>query len=579
MSDPSTLLLSVCVACNHGADRSISLEPSTCRQTASQQAVSRGSRLKTIAPKCISIPEAIALAPEANSAADRAAVPSSYPRSARTIELASNAASASGLPTQPAPRDRLSSSPSPSATASLRIGSRGELVRALQARLQRLGYYNAAIDGIYGPLTHAAVLKFQQSTAAHGSAVTDLAASSVTASNLMVNDVAVNNLASNNLASDDSIANALAIESRAQVIQEELKQAIEQKREAFSQEPLIKPDASTDGEQGDRVTPSPTESPAAASADSRQQRVVWEPFSAAPSSTTFYLWLLAWAVVYIGGFVVIFLTSDSSLRDRWLSRWSSRRSPQQYKPIAPPTANELQALDLDIALDPEPLPPQPLPPQPPVPLAADIPAPPNLPIAHSSDAVDALELQEVDSEAIAIATLPSEQSATLPSESSTESLEEELPVFWADEVLTELPNPFLNIANLFDEWKAELQEESYSNTTDTLPVAEHVNESAVPSTILGILSSAESGSDVTYTYSFLDDAEGRFLLRDNELRIRDDVLHAIQADTSFVVKIRRTDSNGQHLDESLTLHLGIPDRSQANEDPEPENTEQLAPIA
>lgn len=45
----------------------------------------------------------------------------------------------------------------------LRPGSRGQAVRDVQAVLQSLGFYNGAIDGIYGDRTARAVTAFQRS--------------------------------------------------------------------------------------------------------------------------------------------------------------------------------------------------------------------------------------------------------------------------------------------------------------------------------------------------------------------------------------------------------------------------------
>ncbi|BDI14418.1 hypothetical protein ANSO36C_02200 [Nostoc cf. commune SO-36] len=42
-------------------------------------------------------------------------------------------------------------------------GSRGQPVRDVQAVLKYLGFYNGAIDGIYGPRTATAVATFQRS--------------------------------------------------------------------------------------------------------------------------------------------------------------------------------------------------------------------------------------------------------------------------------------------------------------------------------------------------------------------------------------------------------------------------------
>jgi len=44
----------------------------------------------------------------------------------------------------------------------LKIGSRGDTVSELQATLKLLGYYNGAVDGIYGQSTASAVAQFQQ---------------------------------------------------------------------------------------------------------------------------------------------------------------------------------------------------------------------------------------------------------------------------------------------------------------------------------------------------------------------------------------------------------------------------------
>ena len=73
-----------------------------------------------------------------------------------------------------APRAKVSVAPAPSASAQprwqspppqvplWRVGSRGQGVTVLQRWLHRRGHYSGAIDGIYGPLTAAAVGQFQQ---------------------------------------------------------------------------------------------------------------------------------------------------------------------------------------------------------------------------------------------------------------------------------------------------------------------------------------------------------------------------------------------------------------------------------
>lgn len=44
----------------------------------------------------------------------------------------------------------------------LRQGNEGYAVVSIQKRLNQLGYYNATVDGIFGELTHTAVVKFQK---------------------------------------------------------------------------------------------------------------------------------------------------------------------------------------------------------------------------------------------------------------------------------------------------------------------------------------------------------------------------------------------------------------------------------
>ena len=51
----------------------------------------------------------------------------------------------------------------PAKAATYRQGSTGEAVRTIQTKLKRWGYYNGAVDGVYGSKTVAAVKYFQRS--------------------------------------------------------------------------------------------------------------------------------------------------------------------------------------------------------------------------------------------------------------------------------------------------------------------------------------------------------------------------------------------------------------------------------
>jgi len=64
--------------------------------------------------------------------------------------------------------------PGSSQWGTLRRGSRGPEVVALQQKLRQLGYYMGKIDGIFGPLTESAVLRFQRDHGIHPTGVVDL---------------------------------------------------------------------------------------------------------------------------------------------------------------------------------------------------------------------------------------------------------------------------------------------------------------------------------------------------------------------------------------------------------------------
>ncbi|HAZ43993.1 MAG TPA: hypothetical protein DDW76_19280 [Cyanobacteria bacterium UBA11369] len=79
--------------------------------------------------------------------------------------------------------------------ATIQQGSRGEPVRELQQRLRELGYFNGRTTGNFGPLTKAAVIKFQQDSGLTPSGVVDEATKAAlqtktgSANNLSVRDL------------------------------------------------------------------------------------------------------------------------------------------------------------------------------------------------------------------------------------------------------------------------------------------------------------------------------------------------------------------------------------------------------
>lgn len=46
--------------------------------------------------------------------------------------------------------------------ASVKVGSRGDVVKTIQTKLKRWGYYSGSVDGVFGAKTKAAVISFQR---------------------------------------------------------------------------------------------------------------------------------------------------------------------------------------------------------------------------------------------------------------------------------------------------------------------------------------------------------------------------------------------------------------------------------
>jgi len=46
--------------------------------------------------------------------------------------------------------------------AAVKVGSRGDVVKTIQTKLKRWGYYSGSVDGVYGAKTKAAVVSFQR---------------------------------------------------------------------------------------------------------------------------------------------------------------------------------------------------------------------------------------------------------------------------------------------------------------------------------------------------------------------------------------------------------------------------------
>ncbi|NEO01031.1 MAG: peptidoglycan-binding protein [Moorea sp. SIO3I7] len=82
-----------------------------------------------------------------------------------------------------------------------------------------------------------------------------------------------------------------------------------------------------------------------------------------------------------------------------------------------------------------------------------------------------------------------------------------------------------------------------------------IPEQMKPGTVVGMLSPTNPKTGERYTYSLIDDAGGRFMLRENKLELTEQTLMDFNGDTSHTVIVRRTDSKGIYVDKSFTLRL------------------------
>jgi len=137
MSDPTLLLLLTCANCLETAANTVETDVETCKRTSSTN--------------CVVPPDAIAFA--------------TTPSNAGQTPLPEFFSANATLPTPPTQQEsekrKPQAQPTSSSSAKLRLGSKGEAVRKLQVQLQQLGRYSGPIDGVYGPLTQAAVSQFQ----------------------------------------------------------------------------------------------------------------------------------------------------------------------------------------------------------------------------------------------------------------------------------------------------------------------------------------------------------------------------------------------------------------------------------
>jgi peptidoglycan hydrolase-like protein with peptidoglycan-binding domain len=560
MSDPSILLLLTCITCADSTDGFTHLSASDCSTVESFSQSQRPTLPEGRLVNCthsISAPEAI---PAFLTTASQPAVTvqTTAPEPFILPETFTKSPAANSTPANPSANPSQVSLPLNDLPDLLMLGSQGEAVSRLQQELQRLEYYTGPIDGIYGQLTYAAVTKFQQ---AEGLAV-DGIAGSLTWSRLQTLAIpAIASMQPHRQATaileqnDASAATPLATTK-------EQPSNTGQPLESASLE-----DSSTAGEIAENAPVSEVSQVSQSQdieAESEPPPSNQEPqqtdfvLDTSPNGVSFYFWIGAWAIVYIGGMLFIFKNNiisklgltwgnddreqqdihlplfESSLTDQFTAVLDSDPTPDSsdgFGPIASdPAGQEKRNLmrqngslhfsrELDIPSEVEKSPTDAKPPK-------DLGKPPLISLLEK-----------------------------LAYEGPRRSNQQLTPV-WADGGVVEpLRGLFSDLPHPLGSQPSERRRNRAAMPPHpaTIQSVRQNPQADVPSTLIATLPDEDPETKNSYTYALLDNAEGYFLLKGNELRIYDGALAQIESDVDHTIVLRRTDAEGVQVDKSFVV--------------------------
>jgi peptidoglycan hydrolase-like protein with peptidoglycan-binding domain len=597
MSDPSILLLLTCVACTDGADSltnpskiANSTDCSTAPRRFTAQSTDHGQSDRQATNRVLGCTRSVS-SPET--------IPVYLDKSFKTHSPSatdSNAAGFTAITPQPAPPESFtqpltavdpnqinSSQVGSSAdlnrdssvgTVLLRAGSRGAAVSTLQERLQQLGYDPGAIDGIYGQLTAAAVSSFQQ---AEGLTV-DGVAGPLTRSRLeallepdiLFSETPEAEAESEEIESVDSVA---APRTAVAVYKAEADETVEAETSntlrtagEIAETPTAENAVSNSEELTSLSDPvaerSPSEqaSPERASPEQLPEFV----FDTSPSGGSFYFWLSAWVIVYLGGMLFIFKNDISSKRGfKWLKNFDIDEAfdsnsqtwmaePQgavaqlAYQPIHETTPQSVHKSDQEGQHDS------------------------SLPFSRQPERSSESSQQSLgDDKTVAMPSKQTLLSALFGKAMTYESSKpysHELTPAWADEGVIE------PISGLFNDLPHPLGTSSSERKRSKTVYPPHSKPSmptrpaqrkSTPMTLIATLP-AEDPEAGAYTYALLDNAQGYFVLQGNELKVYNETLAKIPTDVDHSITLRRTAADGSQVDKSFVVSFSKTDDSGGN---------------
>ncbi|MEQ9235057.1 DUF4347 domain-containing protein [Coleofasciculus sp. E2-BRE-01] len=99
-----------------------------------------------------------------------------------------------------------------------------------------------------------------------------------------------------------------------------------------------------------------------------------------------------------------------------------------------------------------------------------------------------------------------------------------------------------------------------------------VAENASPGTVVGELSTIDPDTDDRHTYTLIDDAGGRFAIAENQLLVADDVTLDFETNTSYLITVLSTDTDGFSFEESFEIAIADVDENDDNPTPTPTPT-------
>jgi hypothetical protein len=442
------------------------------------------------------------------------------------------------------------------------------VVSRLQEQLRQLGHYTGAIDGIYGKKTEAAVAKFQR-----------------------VEGLGVDGIVG------PSTWQKLRARSGSSSAPANQKPADQKPREPSSPPAAAAPDEDAEPP----VTPEPTPEPTPEvtpelrnERDTAAPRLNREPVE----NEKLYFWLLVWALVYGGGNIFIFW--NRTISNLWFNFLEGiTRQEQNKNSVAPTDVSHKQAASAvptkNQSVKPTDRTTQP---------STQTQTPSSAKTSHSTLQISAISSEQTHHNGRNGAQQRGDRSSSfsLSQEHSTTLSNSVEPVLIAALANGGFVEPLKNLVvdlskpskrnplpsahsnppifntpvsrpgtmsgnrnSLTFNTPASIETNSAGNRTTIQTQNEPVNASKLkngqsetpsdPSILVATLPACDPKTGNNYTYALLNDAEGCFKIKGNELRIADAALSKVEDKSRHVITVRRTDANGLSIDKSFILNL------------------------